>query len=402
MSQSLLYHAFGVREGYEYVRTEYHAGGITFTLAVKKELLVCPACLSEDVARKGSRHRDLKTVPIGSKHVFLKTEVPQCECKECGKSFEVSPSFAPSYVRYTKQLSDFVYELSRVMTVADVADVTGLSWDTVKDMITPYLQKTVDELRCRDLKHLAIDEIYVGRKNKFYTLVIDLDSGRVVWVAHGRGGDCLRKFWRRLRLAKAKIAAVAMDMSAAYWKAVRDNLKAAAVVFDKFHIVKLVNEKLDDLRRALVRQAEEIFKTSIKGLRFLLLTRRDHLTKEKMQTLDVALKFNQPLLAAYYLKEELLLLWEQPTAEAMGDFLESWCRRAVETGLTAFKSLAKTLLSHRSGILSWFVHRINSGRMEGINNKIRTLTRSAYGYRDEGFFFLKLYNLHRSRQELVG
>jgi transposase len=289
-----------------------------------------------------------------------------------------------------------------MMTLIDVAEVTGLSWDTAKDMIKPFLQKTVDDLRYRDLKYLAIDEIYIGRRRKFYTVVIDLESGRIVWVAHGRGGECLRKLWRRLRLAKAKIVAVAMDMSAAYWKAVRENLREAAIVFDKFHIVKLVNEKLDELRRDLVREAEGLLNTSIKGLRYLLLTRREHLAADKMQTLDVALQFNQPLFTAYYLKEELTLLWEQPTAEGMEAFLEDWCRRAAQTGIRRFQSLANTLLGHRSGILSWFTHRINSGRMEGINNKIRTLTRSAYGYRDEGFFFLKLYNLHRSRQELVG
>ena len=288
------------------------------------------------------------------------------------------------------------------MTLTDVAEATGLSWDTAKDMVRPFLQKTVDDLRYRDLKYLAIDEIYVGRKKKFYTVVIDLESGRIVWVAHGRGGDCLRKLWRRLRLAKAKIVAVAMDMSAAYWKAVRENLREAAIVFDKFHIVKLVNEKLDELRRDLVRQAEGLLHTSIKGLRYLLLTRRDHLPEDKMQTLDEALKCNQPLFTAYYLKEKLSLLWGQPTVEGMKTFLEDWCRRATQTGLRLFQSLAKTLLSHRSGLLSWFTHRINSGRREGINNKIRTLTRSAYGYRDEGFFFLKLYNLHRSRRELVG
>ena len=282
-------------------------------------------------------------------------------------------------------MSHFVYDLSRMMTLADVADVTGVSWDTAKDMVTPFLQKTVEDLRCRDLKHLAIDEIYVGRKKKFYTLVIDLESGRIVWVAHGRGGDCLRKFWRRLRLAHAKIVAVAMDMSAAYWKAVRDHLPAAALVFDKFHLVKLVNDKLDDVRRELVRQAEGTLKTSIKGLRYLLLTRRPRLAEDKLQTLDVALRLNQPLFTAYYLKEELLLLWEQPTADAMENYFETWCRRAVETGLSAFKSLAKTLRSHRAGILSWFTHRINSGRMEGINNKVRTLTRSAYGYRDGNY-----------------
>jgi transposase len=288
------------------------------------------------------------------------------------------------------------------MTLTDVAAGTGLGWDTVKEIVRPYLAKERAQLSYRSLHYLAIDEIYVGRQQKFYTLVMDLESGRIVWVAHGRGGECLRGFWRRLRLAKARIVAVAMDMSAAYWKAVQENLREAAVVFDKFHIVKLVNEKLDQLRRALVREAEGITKNAIKGLRYLLLTRRAHLAGDKMQVLDAALKFNQPLFTAYYLREELGLLWAQPTAAAMEQFLEDWCRRAAATGIRIFQSLAKTLLGHRSGILNWFAQPINSGRMEGVNNKIRTLTRAAYGYRDESFFILKLYNLHRSRQELIG
>lgn len=288
------------------------------------------------------------------------------------------------------------------MTLADVAGLVGLSWDTVKDIVRPQLARAVTPARFKGLKHLAIDEIYVGQKRKFYTLVINLDTGRIVWVAHGRGGDCLRGFWRRLRRAKARIKAVAMDMNAAYWKAVRSNLKRAAVVFDKFHIVKLVNERLDAIRRQLVREAEQSLKADIKGTRFLLLARRHHLTAEKMLELDVALRANQPLFAAYYLKEELQLLWVQPTANAMRHFLKDWCSRALETGLAPFKSLVKTLRSRHKGILEWFRHRINSGRMEGINNKVKVMTRSAYGYRDEAFFILKLYNLHLARQELVG
>lgn len=292
--------------------------------------------------------------------------------------------------------------MSRAMTLADVAGVVGLSWDTVKDIVKPQLRKAVTPARFKGLKHLAIDEIYVGKKRKFYTLVIDLDTGRIVWVAHGRSQACLRGFWRRLRLAKAKIQAVAMDLGAAYWRAVRDNLPRAAVVFDKFHVVKLVNERLDEVRRQLVRKAEQDLKADIKGTRFLLLSRRNNLTPEKMCALDAALRANQPLFAAYYLKEELLLLWAQPTAKDMRHFLKSWCRRALETGLAPFKSLVKTLRSRRKGILEWFNHRINSGRMEGINNKVKVMTRSAYGYRDEAFFILKLYNLHHARQELVG
>ena len=288
------------------------------------------------------------------------------------------------------------------MTLADVAGVVGLGWDTVKDIVRPQLEKAVTSARFKGLKHLAIDEIYVGKKRKFYTLVIDLDTGRIVWVAHGRSQACLRGFWRRLRLAKAKIQAVAMDLGAAYWRAVRDNLPRAAVVFDKFHVVKLVNERLDEVRRHLVREAERDLKADIKGTRFLLLSRRNNLTPEKMCALDAALRANQPLFAAYYLKEELLLLWAQPTAKDMRHFLKAWCRRALATGLAPFRSLVKTLRSRRKGILEWFNHPINSGRMEGINNKVKVMTRSAYGYRDEAFFILKLYNLHHARQELVG
>ncbi len=288
------------------------------------------------------------------------------------------------------------------MTLADVAGAVGLSWDTAKKIVTPYLKRTVKATRFKGLRYLAIDEVYVGKKRKFYTLVINQSTGQIVWVAHGRGSACLRGFWRRLRLAKAKIKAVSMDMSAAYWKAVRDNLPEAAVVFDKFHIVKLLNDRLDVIRRKLVREAEESLKAYIKGTRFLLLSRRSNLTKGKMYSLDIALRSNQSLFAAYYLKEELLLLWAQPTAKAMRNFLEEWCRRALSTGLAPFKSLVKTLRSHRKGILAWFEHPINSGRMEGINNKVKVMTRSAYGYRDEAFFILKLYNLHHTRQELVG
>ncbi|SRR6266702_3307122 len=91
MSQSLLYHAFGVRRGYEYWRTEYGEGCVRFFLLVKPERLVCPSCQSREVSRKGRRFRELQTVPIGLKPVFLVTEVPKCQCRECGRRFEVTP-----------------------------------------------------------------------------------------------------------------------------------------------------------------------------------------------------------------------------------------------------------------------------------------------------------------------
>jgi transposase len=158
------------------------------------------------------------------------------------------PPFAPAYVSYTHRLQALVEDLWGMMTVTDLAAVTGLGWDTVKSIIKARLEKGYGHPRLKHIERLSIDEIYFGRHKKFYTLVIDLDTGQIVWVAKERGGEALRPFWRALRLSKAKIEAVATDMSAAYWTAVMEHLPEAAIVFDRFHIMKLMNEKLDHLR----------------------------------------------------------------------------------------------------------------------------------------------------------
>lgn len=288
------------------------------------------------------------------------------------------------------------------MTIADLAAITGLSWDSVKTIIQAKLEGEFGHPRLKDLKHLSIDEIYLGRRQKYYTLVIDLDTGRIVWVAKGKGKEALRKFWRSLRLSKARIEAVAMDLSAAYWAAVAENLPEAAVVFDRFHLVKLVHEKLDELRRAMVAEATDLMKKTVKGIRYLLLMRRDRLGKEQLPRLEEALRHNQPLLEGYLLKEALGPLWEQESRQDMQTYLQTWCEWARQTKVRLLVSLAKTFSVHARGILNWWDHRINNGRMEGINNKIKTLLRQTYGMRDERFFKLKLYSLHQSRHELLG
>jgi len=181
------------------------------------------------------------------------------------------------------------------MTLADVSDVTWLSWNTVKGIVQKHLQHDYGQPRLKALKYLAVDEIYVGKRKQFYTLVLDLERGQIVWVGHGRGQAALGKFWRRLRLSRAKIQAVAMDMSGAYWAAVLEHLPGAVVVFDRFHIMKLMNEKLDELRRVLVREAVGTMRQTIKGTRYLLLTRAANLEKEKLPKLEDTLKLNQPL-----------------------------------------------------------------------------------------------------------
>jgi transposase len=296
----------------------------------------------------------------------------------------------------------FIEDLYGVMTVSDLAAITALGWDTVKNIVKAKLERRDGHPRLKGLRYLSIDEIYVGPSKKFYTLVIDLESGRIVWVAPGKGGEALRKFWRALRLSKARIKGVAMDLSAASWAAVLEQLPNAAIVFDRFHLTKRMNEKIDDLRRQMVSEASGLMKKTVKGLRYLLLMRRENGDPDKLPRRDEALKHNEPLLTAYLLKEALILLWEQPSYVRMRSFLRQWCDWALDSGVRQMMQMAKSLLLHKSGILSGWKHRINNGRMEGVNHKIKTLLRQTYGLRDERYFVLRLFGLHHSRHELLG
>jgi transposase len=299
-------------------------------------------------------------------------------------------------------LSRFVYGLSRVMTLSDVAEVTLLSWDTVKAITKTHLARDYGKPALRGVRYLGIDEIHLGSKKRYFTIVIDLEDGRILWAKPGRGGAALRGFWPRLRRAQTKIQAVATDLSAAYWSAVLDHLPDAALVFDKFHVIKLMNERLDDLRRHLVREAEGAMKLKIKGTRFLLLRNPENLRQDQIPKLDRALQLNEPLLLGWYLKEELRELWNQPSGKGMEAFLKDWCEKAEQSAIGQMIKMAKTLRTHASGILAYARHPITSGKLEGINNKIKTLTKRSYGFHDENFFILKLLSLHHSKYKLLG
>ncbi|XHR31298.1 MAG: transposase [Chthoniobacteraceae bacterium] len=164
-----------------------------------------------------------------------------------------------------------------------------------------------------------------------------------------------------------------------YWSALSENLPHAALFFDHFHVIKLVNEKLDDLRRALWREADILKRNAIESSRYRLLMGAESLPESKREKLAEALRFNEPLSVAYYLKEELRLLWSQPSLETMSAFLQNWCAKALESGIVQMVSLAKTLSGQALSILNYFHFPISSGKIEGINNKVGCLKRAASG-----------------------
>lgn len=301
MSTSLLYHGFGI-VGYRYIRTEYREGDVIFTVSRKKFNLRCPVCKSKRIIKHGSHLRWFHSLPIGKKATYIKTEMTRVGCKDCKTIRQSDIGFADPRFTYTRALGRYILDLARHMTIVDISRHLRLSWDIVKNIQKRYLQKKYDKPDFKSLKRIAIDEIYVG-KNHYLTVVMDIESGAVVFVGDGKGSDALEPFWQRLqRYRKVKIEAVAIDMSPAYIKAVRENLKKAVIIFDHFHVIKLFNEKISDFRRQLFNNTKDILQQrAIKGTRWLLLTAREKLEdkEEQAQRLKQALEINKPLATVY-------------------------------------------------------------------------------------------------------
>lgn len=404
MSTSLLYHAFGVRD-YEYRSTEYAKGGITMTIEPPREALCCSQCGGRHVHAKGGVTREFRSLPIGGKPVRLRMTVPRVLCRSCFVDRQVKVGFADPKKSYTRSFARYVMELARMMTLADVARHLQISWDIVKDIVGEDLERRFAQPKLRSLKRIAIDEIYLGKRHKYLTIVMDLDRGAIVFVGDGKGEQSLEPFWNRLRHSRAKIAAVAADLSPAYSAAIRKNLPEAQLVFDRFHLVKLLNEHLTELRRELHREAtDQLHQQVLKGTRWLLLKRSADLDpkRDERQRLQEALQLNASLATAYYLKEDLAQVWQQAGKVSGRIVLDRWIAAAESSGIKQLMKFARTLQTHREGILNWYDHPISTGPLEGTNNKIKLLQRQAYGYRDLDFFKLKLLALHRAQHALVG
>ena len=349
--------------------------------------------------------RRFRALPVGRRSTFIVLPIPRVECQVCGLVRQVKIPFADPRRSYTSAFERYALELGRRMTIHDVAVHLNVSWDVIKDIQKRDLSRRYSKPKLKHLRHIAIDEIAIAKGHRYLTIVMDLESGAVVFVGDGKGAKALKPFWKRLLGSKAKIEAVAMDMSPAYREAVSTHLINAKIVFDRFHVVKLFNEKLSDLRRDLHREAtDKLQKKVLKGTRWLLLKARENLNtkRDEKQKLEEALALNKSLAVAYYMKEDLRQFWEQSGKRFATAFLNDWIKRAEASGIKMLQKMAQTLAAHRSGLLAYYDVPISSGPMEGTNNKIKTMKRQAYGFRDREFFTLKILAIHETKYKLIG
>lgn len=398
MNSDIMHSAFGVtKQNYLEMRNE--STQIVLKIQTSDEKLCCSCCGSLNVTHSGSKLRRFRSVPFGAKSCFLEMPVQRLTCKDCGKTAQEDIDFAKGKRRHTINFANMVIDMSRFGTIQDIAWFLNVSWDVVRNIQMEFLQKEYGHPDLSQLEYISIDEFAVHKGHVYKTIVIDLCTGRIVYVGDGNGKDSLNDFWEKLGERKSKIKAVCTDMSKAFTGAVIEHLDLATLIIDHFHVIKLMNEKIDRLRRLLIHEEKDINKRKvIKNTKWLLLRNGGDIFDSKFNTrLDNALNLNEPLMKAYYLKEDLREIWNQISKTDGEKVLDLWIQQAIGSKVQQLIEMAKTLRAYKPFILAWYDHSISNGKIEGINNKIKVLKRQAYGYRNDEFFKLKLYALHDKR-----
>jgi transposase len=288
------------------------------------------------------------------------------------------------------------------MTISGTSRILGVGWDLIKDLHKEYLQKRYKSPPLDDLKYMAIDEFSIRKGHTYMSIFLNLETGRILHAVEGKSGQDIEPFLKKIAKKAPGLEAIAMDMNTGFHAAVQEHLPNVAIVFDHYHVSALINKAIDELRREQYSQLDEADKSVLKGSRFLLLKNYEKLDEYGKDRLQNLLAANQSLFTMYTMKEQFRDFWEKPNIAEAIVFLDAWCTDADNSGIKQLKKVAKTLMDHSHGLLNFFYHRISCGLIEGINNKIKTLKRQAYGFRDILYFKLRLYHLHAQAYSLTG
>ncbi|MCI4673452.1 ISL3 family transposase [Candidatus Mycolicibacterium alkanivorans] len=377
-----LFHLPGVRVG----KAAVVDGELQVTVSLRRRRLCCPQCSFTTRHRYDTREVDSswRHLDMGGRVCRIVLRRRRLRCCEHGVLAEAVP-FARPDSRHTRDFEDLVAWLVTKADKTTVSTFARIAWRTVGAICERVAAEVLDPDRLCGLVDIGVDEISWRKHHRYLTLVSDHDSGTIVWGKPGKDTDTLGAFFDELPDGGASLEAVSMDMGPAYAKAVRERAPAAVICFDPFHVVKVVTDALEAVRRQVWQAAralpdQQIAKT-FKGARWALLKNPADLTDTQAQTLREMKRSGGMLWRAYQLKEALREVFAGDLdAGTVGELLDRWCARAQRSRIPEFIKAARTIRKHRAGIDAAIDRGLSNGRHEGLNTKVRLLIRRAYGF----------------------
>ena len=309
----------------------------------------------------------------------------------------------PSKAPFSKDFEDAVGQACESASARQVARQFRLAASTVRGIDLRYLQRWNATRRRDPLKQMGVDEIYLGKKMKFITVVSNLETGEPLWFGQDRRQETLDEFFRtQLRASQRKrIEAACVDMWRPYTNSIEHWAPNCRVVYDKFHVLQHANQAIDEVRRAEFFRKGGRMRGIVKGKRWLLLTRWMNLDGQKRQQLNELFALNRRVMKAYLLKESLERLWTYHYEGAMLRYLQSWAEQLRWQRLKPFEDLAFMLLDHLDGILNYCRTKVPFGVVEAINGNIRTLLRRGRGYKNLNYLLLKAQRMAITKTEFI-
>jgi transposase len=347
-------------------------------------------CLEVHDIRKEREWRDLSMRKLALK---LRYRPRRVECPRCGVRVEDFP-WAEPWARVTTALSNAVAVLARELSWQGTARQYGLNWKSVATIVKRAVQYGLRHRKRPPVHVIGIDEVSRRKGQVYLTVVYDLERRVLLWVGDDRTEEAVRPFFtKEMGIRRCRtLQVVCMDMWAAYAKLVRQYAPNAQILFDRFHIVKHLNEAVDAVRRELWRRLTSKERTSFQGTRWLLLKNPWNLKDSQKERLSTLVQWNTPLVRAWYLKEAFQLFWTYKQPWRAQQHLYKWIRSAMRSKLDAFKKFAQMLRSHLDGILPWTKIRVSNGAVEGMNNKIKSISHRSFGFRTAENFIAAIYH----------
>ena len=380
--------------GVKVVSQAVHPGASGAMVCLGPDLRYAPRChacgTAGTIHSKGYR-RIVRDLALADRRTYLQVDYRKVWCSRCFGARVERLSFAEASCRVTLRLARYIYELCKELPVTKVAEHLGLDPKTVKAVDRMFLEQEFGATDYTGLSILAIDEIAVRRGHSYMTVVLDYQTGRVVWMGEGRTTETLDGFFGGMSPEqKAGIQAVAMDMWEAFINRVQFHCPQAKIVFDLFHLVQGFGRVIDEVRRDEYRKANQPGREVIKGSRYLLLKNATNLKDDQRADLKDLLAVNATLATVYALKDQLKELYDYSRRGWAKKALDAWCDMAGQIDHPDVKRFIGRLRFFEYGILNHCEFPIGTSKLEGVNNKIKVIKRRAYGYHDPEYFALKV------------
>lgn len=361
----------------------------------KAETFSCSNCKSKNVTATFIQTRKIRCLSMGMLKASLNVKHHRIQCHNCGKFLMEELEFLPKQnCHYTKEIAKLVIVLRNEMTIAATGRYLHLNWGITKEIEKDYLKEKYKVIDLKGVNTIGIDEVHIGKKLGFITIVRDLLTGNVLFIGDGKSGAALDPFAEQLKEAGANIKNVAVDLANSFSAWISKKLPYATIIYDKFHVIKLMNDKLNAVRRETMNELYEEDQKALKGQRFTLLKNIESLSEDRKNDLNNIREKYFGLGEMSMMKECLRNIYSiaEYADQAKVAFIR-WSKLAIETGIPELKTMAKTIKKRLNGLIAYWEDGITSAGMEGFNNKIGALNRQAYGYRDLEYFKLKIFDL---------